>query len=248
MLTSKNNNSKEFLQKTKNVKIDSENSCLEHNRKIECFCNNCLVPICPDCLMFGNHKTHEVCTLEEGKSKMVDQFTDLTKLGIFNSKILRNDKIAIEHTFFLCEEKKNELKNEVEKIFEKIKKNLLKREQEVKNKIDTVYEEIEKKLEDKKNACITDLKKIDEVCKIFEEKENDKDLISFLKFSSKFYQYTEDLKCSKNIEDISVPDELEKVFHFKRDKYNWDVSLDEMIFSIKTFINVAKFKNYEIKS
>lgn len=246
MLTTKSNinstNSKNSL------KIDSEDNCQTHSRKIECFCKRCQVPICPDCLMFGNHKTHEVCSLEEGKSKMVENFTNLTKLGILNSKMLRNDKIAIEHTVFMCEEKKNDLKNEVENVFGKIRDNLDLREIEVKSTIDGFFEEIGNRLEDKKNDCVFNLGKIEEICRIFEEKENERDLISFLKFSSKFYQFSEDLKCSNKIEDISVPDELEKIFHFKRDKYNWDVSLDEILFSIKNFINIAKFKNYEIKS
>ena len=63
--------------------------CHEHNRVFECYCNNCYwyfishlcSMICASCLMFGSHKGHDVCKVDEGAKDLRNAINHSAKEG-----------------------------------------------------------------------------------------------------------------------------------------------------------------------
>ena len=67
--------------------------CPAHDRAYEGFCKLCTVIVCPSCVMFGNHKKHDILTLKQGAMfirREIDSamFKGLLKKETSESKIL----------------------------------------------------------------------------------------------------------------------------------------------------------------
>lgn len=75
---------------------ESPFECSQHNRAFECYCLKCNTVICPSCLMFGDHKNHEVSSLEETTKEQVLSYSEYFKTADGRDQHLRQEAFELE--------------------------------------------------------------------------------------------------------------------------------------------------------
>ena len=119
-----------------------------HTNKLEYFCKNHNRLCCSDCIVNiktkdkGQHRECEICLLEDIKENKVSNLKDnILKLETFSNDI---NKILNELTnaFEIINKDKEELKNNIQKIFTKIRNTINDREDEILLSVDKLYDDI----------------------------------------------------------------------------------------------------------
>ena len=99
---------------------DPSNFCEEHERELECFCDDCKMLICPSCLMFGEHKGHEVKPIEQGYLGLKNRIEHMMDQRTLNVGNMRDRLVEVGHCKRVLEEKKNSLLLEIDEVFDQI--------------------------------------------------------------------------------------------------------------------------------
>ena len=130
------NNNEIFIDicNEKNHPIKMEFYCKSHNKLC---CAFCITKIETD--LYGQHKDCEVCTIESIKEEMKEKLKDNIKY-LENLSINLNDSIKeLKILFDKMEQKKEEIKLQIQKTFTKIRNELNRREDELLIELDNKY-------------------------------------------------------------------------------------------------------------
>lgn len=155
--------------------------CKEHNRNYEGFCKLCKVVICPSCVMFGNHKKHDVLTLKQGAMFIRREIDNGMFKGLLKKEFSETNILSIRENGLIIEKSKTETVQKIEATFKGISRALKERKDFLINEINTKFNEQRKKIEDAESdwCCKED---ISEKMTQFYNDKND----SFLLANSKF--------------------------------------------------------------
>merc|ERR1712050_11293 len=91
--------------------------CPNGKRQMECFCTDCLMLICPNCLMFGAHKGCPVAPIPEAANLIRGDIDKAIKEGLFKASRTNDILLDIRHTKLQCEETKDKLTREINSTF-----------------------------------------------------------------------------------------------------------------------------------
>ena len=119
--------------------------CKEHERPYEGLCKQCEVVICPSCVMFGNHKKHDIVSLKEGSLYLRREIDKVIFKGLLKKEVCESQILEIHEQNLLMEKAKAETVRKLEMVFKEIIKTLKQRKATLINEIvDRFNEEKEK--------------------------------------------------------------------------------------------------------
>ena len=121
--------------------------CHEHERAYEGLCKTCNVIICPSCVMFGNHKKHDVLSLKQGAMYLRKAIDEQIFRGVFKKEFCETKMLKIKENRLLMEKAKAETIQKIEECFRGIIQALIARKnvliQEILQKFDVEKQKIE---------------------------------------------------------------------------------------------------------
>ena len=121
--------------------------CHEHERAYEGLCKTCNVIICPSCVMFGNHKKHDVLSLKQGAMYLRKAIDEQIFRGVFKKEFCETKMLKIKENRLLMEKAKAETIQKIEECFRGIIQALIARKnvliQEILQKFDIEKQKIE---------------------------------------------------------------------------------------------------------
>ena len=121
--------------------------CHEHERAYEGLCKTCNVIICPSCVMFGNHKKHDVLSLKQGAMYLRKAIDEQIFRGVFKKEFCETKMLKIKENRLLMEKAKAETIQQIEECFRGIIQALIARKnvliQEILQKFDIEKQKIE---------------------------------------------------------------------------------------------------------
>ena len=124
-----------------------EGICHEHERAYEGLCKTCNVIICPSCVMFGNHKKHDVLSLKQGAMYLRKAIDEQIFRGVFKKEFCETKMLKIKENRLLMEKAKAETIQKIEECFRGIIQALIARKnvliQEILQKFDVEKQKIE---------------------------------------------------------------------------------------------------------
>lgn len=217
--------------------------CCEHNRQYECFCNKCLTLICPTCLMFGEHKNHEVSEIPASTKLIKDDIFDYYTSGLFETKNFERVLMDIRYSKLKSEETRDKLITTISENFEKIIKAIKERESEVVKYIENEFEDVLAKLIKQEKKWEKYEYQASDVCAMIKKDKLDDNYIC--KHAKFIYEVIDNLKKNKSKVKIEYPDSLEFNFSIKRDKINVIFNVNEFINCLKEFVKPEKFIHLE---
>ena len=91
--------------------------CKEHSRDFEGFCRTCNVVICPSCVIVGQHRKHDILSLEEGAMYVRKEMFDSINKGMFSKERFEEYILKIRYVKLVVEKYKAETVNLIEKAF-----------------------------------------------------------------------------------------------------------------------------------
>ena len=121
--------------------------CHDHERAYEGLCKTCNVIICPSCVMFGNHKKHDVLSLKQGAMYLRKAIDEQIFRGVFKKEFCETKMLKIKENRLLMEKAKAETIQKIEECFRGIIQALIARKnvliQEILQKFDVEKQKIE---------------------------------------------------------------------------------------------------------
>ena len=121
--------------------------CHEHERAYEGLCKTCNVIICPSCVMFSNHKKHDVLSLKQGAMYLRKAIDEQIFRGVFKKEFCETKMLKIKENRLLMEKAKAETIQKIEECFRGIIQALIARKnvliQEILQKFDIEKQKIE---------------------------------------------------------------------------------------------------------
>ena len=121
--------------------------CHEHERAYEGLCKTCNVIICPSCVMFGNHKKHDVLSLKQGAMYLRKAIDEQIFRGVFKKEYCETKLLKIKENRLLMEKAKSETIQTIEECFKGIIQTLIIRKnyiiQEILEKFDIEKQKME---------------------------------------------------------------------------------------------------------
>ena len=94
--------------------------CKEHSRDFEGFCRTCNVVICPSCVIVGQHRKHDILSLEEGAMYVRKEMFDSMNKGMFSKERFEEYILKIRYVKLVVEKYKAETVNLIEKAFKEM--------------------------------------------------------------------------------------------------------------------------------
>ena len=94
--------------------------CKEHSRDFEGFCRTCNVVICPSCVIVGQHRKHDILSLEEGAMYVRQEMFDSMNKGMFSKERFEEYILKIRYVKLVVEKYKAETVNLIEKAFKEM--------------------------------------------------------------------------------------------------------------------------------
>lgn len=119
----------------------------KHERAYEGLCKKCNVIICPSCVMFGNHKKHDILSLKQGAMYLRKAIDEQIFRGVFKKEYCETKLLKIKENRLLMEKAKAETIQKIEECFRGIIQALIARKnvliQEILQKFDIEKQKIE---------------------------------------------------------------------------------------------------------
>ena len=159
----------------------SVGKCPSHDRAYEGFCKLCTVVVCPSCVMFGNHKKHDILTLKQDAMFIRREIDTAMFKGLLKKETSETKILSIRENGLIIEKSKTETVQKLEATFKGIVHCLKARRDFLINEINQKFNEQRQKIEDAEGdwCCKEDI--IEKMGQFYNDK-NDTFLLSNSKF------------------------------------------------------------------
>jgi hypothetical protein len=105
--------------------------CELHSRPNEAICKTCECVVCASCVLFGDHKKHDILGLKEGSVYLRDSIHGELKKGTLKKDYTETRLLEIREYHLRLEKYKNDTIKLIEETFKEITNNLKKRKNEI---------------------------------------------------------------------------------------------------------------------
>lgn len=216
--------------------------CQAHERPYEGLCKTCNVIICPSCVMFGNHKKHDVLSLPEGAMYIRKEIDKTIFKGLLKKEFSETHILEIRENSLLMEKYKAETMKKIEDVFNGLIKTLRDRKNELINEILDKFAIEKDKIDSAENdwMCKQD---ISEKLTQFDKEQND----GFLLINSKFImEGLRKLQEPTQFHELQIFNDLNTnvVIYTKDDhgnvKENREYSVGEINNSLNEYVELGK--------
>lgn len=114
----------------------ASNACSKHSKDLELFCLDCSAEICPSCVLFGEHKTHQYEQLSEYRAKFSSKLLEVQKKL---EQIERNLSAKMADASVQVHRTIEEKHAQIDSRFEELSLELLKTKETVKDEVSGIY-------------------------------------------------------------------------------------------------------------
>ena len=149
--------------------------CKIHNRPFEGLCKNCEVIVCPSCVLFGDHKKHDIVSFRKGAMYLRKKIDNEMHKRIFTKEYSESKILEIKQALLLLEKSRSETIKSLEDAFDGVCDALKNRRDEVINELNDKFN-VEKEKIDNAEADWECKQEICEKLRMFDKDDN----ISFL--------------------------------------------------------------------
>lgn len=217
--------------------------CEEHERPYEGMCKQCESVICPSCVMFGNHKKHDIVSLKEGSLYLRREIDKTIFKGQLKKEFSESKVLEVHERNLLLEKTKADTVKKLEMIFKEIINTLKQRKCNLINEIIDKFN-VEKEKIDNAECDWMYKQDICEKLNMFFNEQNH----SFLLINSKFImEGLRKLEEPIQFTELSIYNALNTDFVLEG-KHDQDgkvietktYSLDELIDAFNQFISIGK--------
>ena len=155
--------------------------CQQHDRLYEGFCKGCEVVICPSCVMFGNHKKHDVLSFKQGAMYIRRAIDNAMEKGHLKKEFSEGKILTIHENELILEKSRTETVQNIEEKFKNIVRTLYQRRDYLINEINLKFEIQKQKIDDSETdwCCKEDISK---KLTLLSEDKNDALLLANSKF------------------------------------------------------------------
>lgn len=109
--------------------------CPVHDRPYEGLCKGCEVIVCPSCVLFGEHKKHDIVSFREGAMFLRKEIDKRMYKGYFKKEHTESKVLEVKQALLLLEKNKSEIIKKIEETFKGISHTLKNRKAEVINEL-----------------------------------------------------------------------------------------------------------------
>lgn len=204
--------------------------CKLHSRDFEGFCSNCYVIICPSCVIFGEHKKHDVLSLQEGAMFIREQIFQIMKKGLFSKEFCEEKILSIKEKRLLCEKYKAETVKEIENSFKGISNCLKIRKILLIHKIIEFFNEEQNKIFNAENDWQLKHNLIEKINSLYNENNNHSLLSNTNTIMKGIKKVCEPIKFT----EISIYDNIDTCLKIDNHEY----TLDEIISAFEKYITI----------
>ena len=196
--------------------------------------------------MFGDHKGHDVASLEEGYKHLQEQIGLAFNHGHLKVANHNTKLIQVKHTILLCDEIEDKLSTEIKESFKEIRKLLDLREKKVLNEVKSVFNTERGKLEEAQQVWENRIDVVNEVLgKLSAYTNKEIELIELMRDAKTITSQLNGLKQNIIYKDISVPNEVVNSMVIKRDEKDIVISFNELKDIIADYVSIANIQKYE---
>ncbi|CAI2361108.1 unnamed protein product [Moneuplotes crassus] len=183
------------------------NNCAIHNKKLEVICYDCRIRICPNCALFGGHRSHDIREEHELLQEITlraELLLDIYQL-IEQNKSNMGDQAEVDDLYNQFIMKQISLKKDVANKFKEINNELLRKEKAIMNILERNFDSIEKTFGEIKNGPKKVVEIADKWCEEVQEKME--------KFESQTEQNTSDQEyiAFEMLEDVDQENDIIRV-------------------------------------
>ena len=196
--------------------------------------------------MFGDHKGHNVTSLEEGYKNLQNRISlafdyGHLKIANHNAKL-----IQVKHTILLCDDIEDKLNKEIKDSFQQLRGFLDRREKQLLGQVSLVFNDERSKLEEAKEAWENKIETVNKILKRLGEYTNkDIELAELMREANEITNQLDVLKADVVYRDVAVPNEVVNSMTIEREGKNIVISFNELKEIIASYMNVANVQKYE---
>ena len=215
--------------------------CHEHERAYEGLCKTCNVIICPSCVMFGNHKKHDILSLKQGAMYLRKAIDEQIFRGVFKKEYCETKLLKIKENRLLMEKAKSETIQTIEECFKGIIQTLIIRKNYIIQEILEKFDIEKQKMENADNDWGVKQDISEKLLDFFEEK-ND----SYILANSKFImEGLRKLNENINFNELDVYNNIDNSLIIKTMDQNGEeevkeFSIDDLIEAFSEYITIGK--------
>ncbi len=215
--------------------------CQDHERAYEGLCKKCNVIICPSCVMFGNHKKHDILSLKQGAMYLRKAIDEQIFRGVFKKEYCETKLLKIKENRLLMEKAKSETIQTIEECFKGIIQTLIIRKNYIIQEILEKFDIEKQKMENADNDWGVKQDISEKLLDFFEEK-NDSYIIANSKF---IMEGLRKLNENINFNELDVYNNIDNSLIIKTIDQNGEeevkeFSIDDLIEAFSEYITIGK--------
>eukprot|EP00347_Sterkiella_histriomuscorum_P009722 403340133 len=219
--------------------------CVEHNRHLEAYCTQCNVMVCPSCVMFGEHKGHEVTEPEQAVRNLRDRFDDNIKSGKLKAEFTDSYLTEIRQALVQCDQQRNKILKDVDKVMNDLIQVLKDRKNEVIVHVDEYFKTEKEKVLLEEQKWRERQRISEELLRLSSKKDSDQEILSKSKYIT---EGLEQLNEKQKFNEMKLINSMDAILHHQDDAQKAvDITSNELVQLFKGYLQINEYKRISFK-